>query len=1064
MQRSVSYLKPSGQVALFVLFMILGISLSGFSQKYELPSVRYHEGKLVYSTDSLGNQIPDYSYCGYQLSEKPIPYVPVKVFVPQIDGDATVVIQNAIDYIASLPLNTNGFRGAILLQEGIFKVTERLRITTSGIVIRGSGSKTILRAVGQDRENLFRISGKDDCANGDTILITDSFVPVNAKSFHVEHANGLKVGSTILVHRPSTELWIKALQMEDFGGQTEFLGWKANERNINWYRKITKIDGNTISLDAPITASLDTEYGGGQIINYTWPGRISNVGVENLVLESDFDSNNPKDENHCWFAISMENVENAWVRQVQFHHFAGSAVALFETAKSVTVEDCISENPVSEIGGQRRNTFFTIGQQTLFLRCYAKDGYHDFGTGFCAAGPNAFVQCQSEMPHNYSGTLDSWATGALFDNVNVDGQKLSLINRGQEGKGAGWTAANSMLWQCSAAWIECYKPPTAVNFAYGTWGQFGGDGIWYEANTHIRPRSLFFQQLAERLGKNSEEYAAQIMPHNNQESTSSPDIDLAAKLTDDAYEPAFQLKDFILKAKDRNPIPTDLEDAISALSIKGKKSLQKPVIIPVEIKKGRLIRNSELLIGAQFNVRYWSGNFRPFAASVAEPALTRNVPGRIGNGYVDDLDQIIHWMDNNHVTALYHNYGLWYDRRRDDHEMIRRMDGNVWPPFYELPFSRSGQGIAWDGLSKYDLTKFNPWYWNRLSKFAALAEQDGKILIHQNYFQHNILEAGAHWADFPWRSANNINHTGFQEPVNYAGHKRNYMAQQFYDIADSARRELHRNYIRKCLSNFAGKSNVIQSISAEYTGPLEFMQFWLDVVADWEKETGQRELISLCATKDVQDAILADPVRSKTVDLIDIRYWGYRSDGSLYAPQGGKNLAPRQHARKVNPGGRSFESIYKAVAEYRTKYPDKPVIYSEGSFTNTGWSVFNYSEEENNDLGWAVFMAGGSLGPIPGTDPEFLQAAAGMSPAKLEGEPPNVWAIQDEQNMILYSRLNQTIPLKLDDGVYYARFINPKTGQFIEKQTKLNGGKNVTLELPFSDNLIIWINKNLKNR
>ena len=64
------------------------------------------------------------------------------------------------------------------------------------------------------------------------------------------------------------------------------------------------------------------------------------------------------------------------------------------------------------------------------------------------------------------------------------------------------------------------------------------------------------------------------------------------------------------------------------------------------------------------------------------------------------------------------NYGLWYDRRRDDHERVRRRDGDVWGPFYEQPFGRSGQGTAWEGLSKYDLKRPNAWYWSRLKEFA----------------------------------------------------------------------------------------------------------------------------------------------------------------------------------------------------------------------------------------------------------------------------------------------------------------------------------------------------------
>ena len=75
---------------------------------------------------------------------------------------------------------------------------------------------------------------------------------------------------------------------------------------------------------------------------------------------------------------------------------------------------------------------------------------------------------------------------------------------------------------------------------------------------------------------------------------------------------------------------------------------------------------------------------------------------------------------------------------------MRRAEGDVWAPFYEQPFARSGRGKAWDGLSKYDLKKPNPWYWNRLQQFADIADSEGLLLYHQHYFQHNLLEAGAH--------------------------------------------------------------------------------------------------------------------------------------------------------------------------------------------------------------------------------------------------------------------------------------------------------------------------------
>src|SRR6185503_10141411 len=138
---------------------------------------------------------------------------------------------------------------------------------------------------------------------------------------------------------------------------------------------------------------------------------------------------------------------------------AGSAVALYESCSRVTVQDCISLAPISEKGGARRNTFFTMGQQTLFLRCYAERGRHDFSVGHCAAGPNAFVQCEASLPLADSGPLESWASGVLYENVRIDGHALSLAHRGPSLGGAGWAAANSVLWNCSAARIVCFNSP-----------------------------------------------------------------------------------------------------------------------------------------------------------------------------------------------------------------------------------------------------------------------------------------------------------------------------------------------------------------------------------------------------------------------------------------------------------------------------------------------------------------------------------------------------------------------------------------------------------------------------
>src|SRR5690606_32844347 len=142
--------------------------------------------------------------------------------------------------------------------------------------------------------------------------------------------------------------------------------------------------------------------------------------------------------------------------------------------------------------------------------------------------------------------------------------------------------------------------------------------------------------------------------------------------------------------------------------------------------------------GRNMDVQWRYGSIRPRWLKDAKPHIRHYLPGESGTVLTDDLQVVTGNMVDLNMLIIDHNYGLWYDRRRDDHERIRRMDGDVWPPFYELPFARSGQGLAYDGLSKYDLTKYNLFYWDRLKQFADLADQKGLVLLHQNYFQHNI--------------------------------------------------------------------------------------------------------------------------------------------------------------------------------------------------------------------------------------------------------------------------------------------------------------------------------------
>ena len=158
-------------------------------------------GELVYKPYPNGDRVPDFSFCGYRRSEYPIPWVDAKVYVPVVDGDATDVIQQALDYVASLPVGPDGFRGAVQLAPGNYELKGKLLMRTGGVVLRGSGCHkeggTVLRASGPMKDELIRVFGYDNAKTGDTVQIADRYVPVNATVIPLKQTATLKAGDRI---------------------------------------------------------------------------------------------------------------------------------------------------------------------------------------------------------------------------------------------------------------------------------------------------------------------------------------------------------------------------------------------------------------------------------------------------------------------------------------------------------------------------------------------------------------------------------------------------------------------------------------------------------------------------------------------------------------------------------------------------------------------------------------------------------------------------------------------------------------------------------------------------
>jgi len=332
-------------------------------------------------------------------------------------------------------------------------------------------------------------------------IITD-YVGTGAISFEVENAAVFNIGDEIFVQRTPNQLWVDTLEMSTLSLlDPEATDWTPESYTINHPRKITDIQGNTLYIDIPIVDPMQKLYGGGKILLNTTTTTLSNTGVENMYITSVYTSET--DEDHGWTAIETRNVKNCWIKNVTARYFGYACVDLEENSSYCTIQDCALLDPKSITEGGRKYPFpIHGGIGNLVQRCYARGGRHSFATHSRITGPHVFLDCYATETYADIGPHHRWAAGILYDNVY--GGQIRVENRWTKGSGHGWAGVQNMFWNCHS-YKEEFKvesPLGGMNWGIGCTAQVKeGDGFWESYGTPVLPRSLYLQQLEDRLGQ-----------------------------------------------------------------------------------------------------------------------------------------------------------------------------------------------------------------------------------------------------------------------------------------------------------------------------------------------------------------------------------------------------------------------------------------------------------------------------------------------------------------------------------------------------------------------------------
>jgi pectin methylesterase-like acyl-CoA thioesterase len=173
---------------------------------------------------SQGDKLPDFSFAGYRQSEVALPALnsPVKKTLSPGSGDQSPAIQAALDSV----YKAGG--GVVALKAGTYALSSGLLIQ-NGTTLRGAGTgKTTLTVKGLSEAvvTLGKTTAKEK--RGQSIKITDKYVPAGTGTVHVADASGFEVGMDVYVERGVTQAWIDAM------GMTAHKKGDGSDRKFTW--------------------------------------------------------------------------------------------------------------------------------------------------------------------------------------------------------------------------------------------------------------------------------------------------------------------------------------------------------------------------------------------------------------------------------------------------------------------------------------------------------------------------------------------------------------------------------------------------------------------------------------------------------------------------------------------------------------------------------------------------------------------------------------------------------------------------------------------------------------
>lgn len=508
-----------GKKTIIAIHIVL-LSLSATAQKVAPLWDDFVKAKKSGNTPVL----PDFSFAGYGFSEVPVPSVADKKFFkvddygakPNDDQFDDEAIQKAID---AAEANPGG--GVVLFSAGKYLIapdndaTKQVRISKSGIVLKGAGSGTAgSGSVTEIYQANMRINGRQFLFKPEDVRdekLTTIVKDAGRETFSVivKDANKLKVGQDIVIRHRSeefTRLYFAPLELKK-----EWLRLFGEKGGMLIYEihTITAIEGNRVIFKNPLHIDVKMVKSADWTIE-TYRA-LDHCGVEDILFTSNW-KNYPEDfihhkneiHDYAYEAIGMEYVKNSWVRNCEFHDW--NEGGFIRSGYQVTVENTHFRGKKGHASVHARTGYGVLIKNCTFNGAQ----HHGAGTGYSAVG-TVITQCSLGTDQNFDihsgqpyATLYDDIDGGVFYNLGGPlnghphhGKYLVLWNFYHKSD----KDQHYNFWDMSRRRNYTIASPILVGFQSNKTVTFEHAGVVEVQGKAVMPKSLFQAQLDLRVKK-----------------------------------------------------------------------------------------------------------------------------------------------------------------------------------------------------------------------------------------------------------------------------------------------------------------------------------------------------------------------------------------------------------------------------------------------------------------------------------------------------------------------------------------------------------------------------------